>query len=104
MTKNGIEFNLNKSNYKYKRGDITFYFSSKFYLDKFANNVNDYVEMESRKINAKYKVDINLILYFMVAFYKKIEKRGFLIKNGNTLIKDAKFYTDFSKFKITDIL
>ena len=90
MTKNGIEFNLNKSNYKYNKGIITFYFSSKLYLEKFKNNVDDYVEMESRKINAKYKVDINLYYYFMVVFYSKIEKRGFLIKYNNMLIKDIK--------------
>ncbi len=91
MTKNGIEFNLNKSNYKLMKGEFTFYFSSKFYLEKFKNNVDEFVENESRKIDAKYKVDINLINYFMVAFYKKTEKRGFLIKHNSTLIKNAKF-------------
>lgn len=97
MTKNGIEFNLNKSNYKIKKGAITFYFSSKLYLEKFKNNVDEYIENESRKINAKYNVDISLYNYFMVAFYCKIEKRGFLIKYENMLIKNAKFYTDFSR-------
>lgn len=97
MTKNGIEFNLNKSNYKYKKGTITFYFSSKLYLEKFKNNVDEYIENESRKIKAKYKVEIGLYYYFMVAFYCKIEKRGFLIKYENMLIKNAKFYSDFSK-------
>lgn len=91
MTKNGIEFNLNKSNYKILKGEFTFYFSSRFYLEKFINGVDEYVENESRKIGAKYKVDIDLINYFMVAFYSKIEKRGFLIKHNSTLIKDAKF-------------
>lgn len=91
MTKNGIEFNLNKSNYKILKGEFTFYFSSKFYLEKFINEVDEYVENESRKIGAKYKVDIDLINYFMVAFYSKIEKRGFLIKHNSTLIKNPKF-------------
>lgn len=91
MTKNGIEFNLNKSNYKILKGEFIFYFSSKFYLEKFTNEVDEYVENESRKIRAKYKVDINLINYFMVAFYKQIEKRGFLIKHNTTLIKNPIF-------------
>lgn len=91
MTKNGIELNLNKSNYKLIKEGFTFYFSSKFYLEKFKNNVDEFLENESRKVETKYKVDINLINYFIVAFYKRIEKRGFLIKYNNMLIKNPKF-------------
>lgn len=91
MTKNGIEFNLIKSDYKYNKGVLTFYFSSKFYLEKFKTGVDEFVENEKRKFDAKYKVDIDLINYFMVAFYKRIEKRGFLIKHNSTLIKNPKF-------------
>lgn len=73
------------------KGEFTFYFSSRLYLEKFKNNVDEYVENESRKINAKYNVNVDLNNYFMVAFYSKIEKRGFLIKHNSMLIKNAKF-------------
>lgn len=99
MTKNGIEFNLIKSDYKYNKGVLTFYFSSKFYLEKFKTGVDEFVENEKRKFDAKYKVPINLYYYFMVVFYKKIEKRGFLVKYKDTLIDSIKFCTNISKFE-----
>lgn len=77
MTKNGIEFDLTKSKYKYKKGLVTFYFSSKLYLEKFKSNVDEFIENETRKIIARYKVNISLYYYFMVAFYCRIEKRRF---------------------------
>lgn len=90
-TKNGIEFDLAKTKYIYKKDDFTFHFSSELYLKKFSEEVENYVMFENTKINSKYKVQINLCLYLMISLYKRIEKRGFLIKRKDEIIKDINF-------------
>lgn len=81
QTKNGIELDLSKSNYKVCYSALIFYFSSELYLNKFKTELNNYILIESIKINNKYKVDIDMKEYLAVALYKRIEKRGFLIKH-----------------------
>lgn len=81
QTKSGIELDLSKSNYKANYSDLIFYFSSELYLNKFKTELNNYILIENIKINNKYKVDIDIKEYLAVALYKRIEKRGFLIKH-----------------------
>lgn len=90
-TKNGIEFDLNLSKYVYKKDNFSFYFSSELYLKKFNEEVEDFVMFENTKINSKYRVHINLCLYLMIALYKRIEKRGFLIKYKDEVLNEVKF-------------
>lgn len=78
-TVRGIELKLKDSNYIYKYKGLSFYFSSKFYLNKFVDNVENYVENETIKFEMKYKIGITLEILLMIAYYKKIEKRGFRI-------------------------
>lgn len=91
QTKNGIEFNLKESNYIFKMGDFTFYFSSEFYLNKFKSEVQNFINMETSKMIAKYKVNINLYFYFAMAFYRKIEKRGFYVNYQDKEIEILSF-------------
>lgn len=79
LTKNGICLKLDESDYKIIKHGLIFYFSSKLYLDKFVNNVDKYVEEETIKLKNKYKVNGNFILYLSIAYYKKVEQRGFYI-------------------------
>lgn len=79
MNKHGIEFNLKESNYKVTLQGLTFYFSSKLYLNKFTANIKDYIFNENAKIKTKYNLDIVMDIYFMISYYKKVEKRGFRI-------------------------
>lgn len=74
-----VEYNINKSEYYFKVNKLTFFFSSKFNKTRFENGFIDYVNEETNKIKAKYKVNINLTNYFLLAYYKKIEKRGFKV-------------------------
>lgn len=85
QTKNGIELNLAVSDYKSIFLDYTFYFSSLFYKRKFDEGLENYVELEQAKIKNKYGVPINLNLFLAIAFYKKIEKRGFCIKSPQNI-------------------
>lgn len=91
QTKNGIEFDLKQSKYIYKIGDFTFYFSSEFYLKKFKNELFEFDEMERSKFLAKYKININLFLYFAFALYRRIEKRGFYITKNNKELEHIYF-------------
>lgn len=94
LTANNICLNLNESEFKITIEGLTFYFSSNFYLNKFKNNVKNYIELETTKLLLKYEININLDLYFMISYYKKIEKRGFRIYDENAkkeLTKTAGF-------------
>ena len=93
-TKNGIELDLKNSSYIYDYNNLKFYFSSKFYLKKFQENLSYYLFMETTKIINKYKVKINLNLFTAISLYQKIEKRGFYIKYGNEEIEIPKFEVD----------
>lgn len=75
----GICLNLNNSEYYFKHKGLVFYFSSEFYKNKFERIVNDYIENETLKTQIRYNVKIQMDLLFMVALYRKIEKRGFRI-------------------------
>lgn len=80
-TRNGIELNLKESIYKASVNKLEFYFSSELYLNKFINEKNLFINVESIKLKNKYKIDIEASLYLLISLYKKIEKRGFFIKD-----------------------
>ena len=90
MTRGGIEWNLNKSDYRCNFKGLIFCFSSKFYLNKFEKEVQEYIDIENKKLYNKYKLDVDFTLYLAIAFYKKIEKRGFKIiepRKKETIVK-----------------
>ena len=75
----GIELNLKESSYSYDFLGLKFYFSSEFYLEKFKTEVQNYISLESLKITNRYNVPIVINRYLAIAYYKKVEKRGFRI-------------------------
>ena len=79
LTSGGICLNIKESNYFTLKYGLIFYFSSELYLNKFLNNVDNFVTIESLKMKNKYQINSNLELYFAISYYKKIEKRGFYI-------------------------
>ena len=79
----GIYLDIKESDYSVTMQGITFFFSSKYYLEKFTNKVLEYVAIETAKLYIKYGIKINLDIYFMIVYYKKIEKRGFRIYDEN---------------------
>lgn len=83
LTERGICLNLNESEYKVTIDGITFYFSSKQYKEKFKAKVTEFISVETAKLYVRYKFNLNLDLFFMIVFYKKIEKRGFRIFDEN---------------------
>jgi len=91
-----VEYDINKSEYYFKVNKLTLFFSSKFNKTRFENGFIDYVNEETNKIKAKYKVDINLTNYLLLAYYKKIEKRGFKVltyDDNDVIIELSKDHT-----------
>ena len=91
-----VEYDINKSEYYFKVNKLTFFFSSKFNKTRFENGFIEYVSEETNKIKVKYKVDINLTNYLLLAYYKKIEKRGFKVltyDDNDVIIELSKDHT-----------
>lgn len=91
-----VEYDINKSEYYFRVNKLTLFFSSKFNKTRFENGFIEYVSEETNKIKAKYKVDINLTNYLLLAYYKKIEKRGFKVltyDDNDVIIELSKDYT-----------
>lgn len=91
-----VEYDINKSEYYFRVNKLTLFFSSKFNKSRFENGFIEYVNEETNKIKAKYKVDINLTNYLLLAYYKKIEKRGFKVltyDDNDVIIELSKDHT-----------
>lgn len=84
-----IELDLKKSTYECKYKGLSFKFSSEFNLKRFCARVENYIKEETLKLKYRYgNLTINFDLYFAVSLYKKLERRGFLIYDGNIEIKE----------------
>ncbi len=64
-----------------------FYFSSSFNKERFLNGYETYIKEEEDKIIAKYGINISIRFYLLIAYYIKIEKRGFYLTKYSTLSK-----------------
>lgn len=70
---------INESNYTFKYNDLVFYFSSKFYLEKFTREYSTFLKDETMKLKIKFKCNIYCDEIILLLLYKKIEKRGFKV-------------------------
>ena len=75
-TRRNIYHNLEESPYITKFNNYRFSFSSKFYQNKFENELLEYIKVESDKFKKKYNAKINLTDLLAFNLYRKIEKRG----------------------------
>ena len=80
--------NIKETMFNYEIYDLCFHFSSLFNRKRFADNVKTYVNIEEMKIINKYQLLIDIKKYLAIAFYKKIERRGFYITINNEELKD----------------
>ena len=74
-----IYYNLKERKYSYTHKDITFYFSSLFYLNKFKKELDSYLDLYKNKLEVKYDTLINCEYVLTIQLYKVIEKRGFRV-------------------------
>lgn len=83
-TKRGIYHNLQESEYATSNTEVAFFFSSRFYLEKFLEEYFEYRVNFRIRLSKTMKVDnMNTDLLADIHLYKDIEKRGFRV-NINT--------------------
>jgi hypothetical protein len=88
-TAKGIYHNLRESKYVVSNSEITFYFSSKFYLNKFMIEYPDHREtFQKRMENLLKDSPFNVDTLADIKLYKDIEKRGFFVKLFNVKITE----------------
>lgn len=80
-----IYHDLTESNEFVELLQSRFYFSSSFNKERFLNGYQNYIKEEEDKIKAKYGINISIRYYLLIAYYIKIEKRGFYIKKFSSI-------------------
>ena len=75
-----VELDFEKTPFTITKDGLKFYFSSSFNQRRFNFRVDDFIVQETLKLNNRYKVKANYTLILMIAFYKRIEKRGFRVE------------------------
>lgn len=80
--------NIEETHYTFEVDNIVFYFSSSFNLRRFKEHCLEFADYEERKLINKFHVEVDMMKYFLITFYKKIEKRGFLIEYKNKKYRD----------------
>jgi hypothetical protein len=81
MTKRGIYPNILDSEYPFTVGEITFYFSSMVYRQKFMNLYRDEIKhINETAIRHKHPFKTDMTIFSLLRLYCLIEKRGFYIK------------------------
>lgn len=95
-----IYYDLTESKEYVELLESKFYFSSSFNKDRFLNGYKEYIKEEEDKIIAKYGISISMRYYLLMAYYLKIEKRGFYITK---LMKDMWIPLERSRITFTEI-
>ena len=80
-----------------------FYFSSSFNKERFLKGYQDYIKEEEDKIVAKYGIKISMRYYLLIAYYMKIEKRGFYIAKYSTLSQNYDIVLDRNTIIFTEL-
>lgn len=94
MEKEKIVYNdIEESKFFLEYKDFTLYFSSAFYLRNFKLRFPSFLREETFKLKNRYKIINNEFIEFLeeiliIAYYKKVEKRGFRVyKNDERYIE-----------------
>lgn len=75
-----VILDFNESNFKVAYEGLMYVFSSETNMNKFSNQIKDYIKKESMDISYRYSnLNLNFDLFLTFALYKRIEKRGFKI-------------------------
>lgn len=98
-----IYYDLKESTEYVELLNSRFYFSSSFNKERFLNGYEDYIKEEENKIKSKYGVNISIRYYLLIAYYIKIEKRGFYITNYSSLSKKYDIILDRNTIIFTEV-
>lgn len=86
-----IYYNIDESCFKFDYDDMTFYFSSLFYLQKFEKEYALFIKDETLKLNLRFDANIECDYLILLSLYKKIEKRGFRVYYNNSRLTNPSF-------------
>lgn len=98
-----IFHDLTESNEYVELLETRFYFSSSFNKDRFLSGYQSFIKEEEDKIISKYGVKISIRYYLLIAYYMKIEKRGFYITKYSTLSKGFDIILSRDRISFTEI-
>lgn len=99
--KNIIYNDLNESDYIFKYDNIKFYFSSRFYLEKFEREYTNFIKDETMKLKIKFKCNIFADYLILILLYQRIEKRGFKVEyNNKKLNENVYFNVEIDNFSL----
>ena len=91
QTIRGIYYDLNESDFTFSYDRLTFYFSSRYYLNKFKSMYVNYIKQETLKLSSRYKCIVYGDEMILLSLYKNIEKRGFRVEYKGKSIDERCF-------------
>lgn len=98
-----VYYDLTESKEYIEMLDTRFYFSSSFNKDRFLKGYQSYIKEEEDKIIAKYGISISIRYYLLIAYYMKIEKRGFYLKKYSEKTKDYDIIINRNMITFTEL-
>lgn len=79
ISRNGVYYDLSKSDYKYSVNGITFVFSSLLHLQKFKKKYKENRIKINSSLTNRFGMYVDVSALADMVLYKKIETRGFLV-------------------------
>ena len=98
-----VYYDLKESKEFIEMLDTRFYFSSSFNKERFLKGYQNFIKEEEDKIIAKYGISISIRYYLLIAYYMKIEKRGFYLKKYSDKTKEYDRIIDRNIITFTEI-
>ena len=92
LTINGIYTDIYESTYSYKVDNMTFYFSSRVYCEKFEKRYETFWLEEQKKLELKYNASIKCKSLMLIKLYTMIEKRGFRVEIDDKNIENVPLF------------
>lgn len=81
ITRNGVYYDLTKSNYRTKINDLTFVFSSRLHLEKFKSRIIENRNKINLSLTKRFNIAVDVSQLADIVLYGKVETRGFLVLN-----------------------
>ena len=79
ITRNGVCYDFNISEYRHTVNGLTFVFSSQLHLDKFKSKLRENRDIVNYSLSKRFNIHTDVSQLADVVLYRKIETRGFLI-------------------------
>ena len=79
ITRNGVCYDFNISEYRHTENGLTFVFSSQLHLDKFKNKLKENRDIVNYSLTKRFNFSVDVAQLADIVLYRKIETRGFLI-------------------------